>query len=102
MSNIPIKRRRRELKMRIFLAAEIGIDLLYSKQAEVTYQAGAYQNQSPSQRTKGMECPNGERVCGIPHEVLDGLPLPEPRDRKSTRLNSSHVSISYAVFCLKK
>src|SRR5207249_6951513 len=25
-----------------------------------------------------------------------------PRDRKSTRLNSSHVSISYAVFCLKK
>src|SRR5437868_13018368 len=24
------------------------------------------------------------------------------RDRKSTRLNSSHVSISYAVFCLKK
>src|SRR5437868_8804472 len=26
----------------------------------------------------------------------------EVRDRKSTRLNSSHVSISYAVFCLKK
>src|SRR5437868_7569977 len=32
-------------------------------------------------------------------------PLPPPSrrlDRKSTRLNSSHVSISYAVFCLKK
>src|SRR5690606_40367856 len=26
----------------------------------------------------------------------------EDRDRKSTRLNSSHVKISYAVFCLKK
>src|SRR5438067_6642170 len=26
----------------------------------------------------------------------------DPGDRKSTRLNSSHVSISYAVFCLKK
>src|SRR5207249_7082897 len=26
----------------------------------------------------------------------------KPADRKSTRLNSSHVSISYAVFCLKK
>src|SRR5699024_12668069 len=26
----------------------------------------------------------------------------EAKDRKSTRLNSSHVSISYAVFCLKK
>src|SRR5690625_5442675 len=30
---------------------------------------------------------------------LRQLPL---RDRKSTRLNSSHVAISYAVFCLKK
>src|SRR6266704_5621605 len=28
--------------------------------------------------------------------------LHQPADRKSTRLNSSHVSISYAVFCLKK
>src|SRR2546430_4165685 len=27
---------------------------------------------------------------------------PAPRDRKSTRLNSSHSQISYAVFCLKK
>src|SRR2546421_8531001 len=27
---------------------------------------------------------------------------PEARDRKSTRLNSSHDQISYAVFCLKK
>src|SRR5947208_9313049 len=27
---------------------------------------------------------------------------PAPRDRKSTRLNSSHQIISYAVFCLKK
>src|SRR5690606_41454599 len=40
----------------------------------------------------------------------DGNRAPEPprsigavlRDRKSTRLNSSHVKISYAVFCLKK
>src|SRR3712207_8097359 len=27
---------------------------------------------------------------------------PQVRDRKSTRLNSSHANISYAVFCLKK
>src|SRR3712207_7564477 len=27
---------------------------------------------------------------------------PDERDRKSTRLNSSHANISYAVFCLKK
>src|SRR5699024_12375559 len=31
-----------------------------------------------------------------------GQRLGEDEDRKSTRLNSSHVSISYAVFCLKK
>src|SRR5438034_4264996 len=29
-------------------------------------------------------------------------PWPKARDRKSTRLNSSHTVISYAVFCLKK
>src|SRR5205807_8862209 len=28
--------------------------------------------------------------------------IPSPLDRKSTRLNSSHLVISYAVFCLKK
>src|SRR5258708_21125237 len=31
-----------------------------------------------------------------------GLSPPKCRDRKSTRLNSSHQIISYAVFCLKK
>src|SRR2546427_4740492 len=32
----------------------------------------------------------------------DALALARERDRKSTRLNSSHSQISYAVFCLKK
>src|SRR5438067_6122619 len=34
--------------------------------------------------------------------VGEQRPLAVGQDRKSTRLNSSHVSISYAVFCLKK
>src|SRR5438270_9439799 len=38
--------------------------------------------------------------------VVDGIYIteshPGKRDRKSTRLNSSHSQISYAVFCLKK
>src|SRR3712207_7778420 len=39
-----------------------------------------------------------------PRSALDGGPdgLDLLRDRKSTRLNSSHANISYAVFCLKK
>src|SRR5207249_10658090 len=39
----------------------------------------------------------GSRQDSIPESDLVDL-----LDRKSTRLNSSHVSISYAVFCLKK
>src|ERR1035441_309545 len=39
----------------------------------------------------------GQLVC----EVSD-IPLSDVADRKSTRLNSSHLGISYAVFCLKK
>src|SRR5688500_19505832 len=36
------------------------------------------------------------------NEILKGIVQTEARDRKSTRLNSSHLVISYAVFCLKK
>src|SRR5437899_5542359 len=43
----------------------------------------------------------------LPENLLLGLhrklpSAPPARDRKSTRLNSSHLGISYAVFCLKK
>src|SRR5437773_9459825 len=33
---------------------------------------------------------------------IPSIPLATSKDRKSTRLNSSHITISYAVFCLKK
>src|SRR3989449_11764848 len=45
------------------------------------------------------------RFQGSDHSLLQGplwRPLQERVDRKSTRLNSSHGYISYAVFCLKK
>src|SRR3989442_3836605 len=43
-------------------------------------------------------------VTGVEAVRVSGLgeELPRRGDRKSTRLNSSHVRISYAVFCLKK
>src|SRR5256885_10079803 len=37
-----------------------------------------------------------------PPEPASGVSILPVRDRKSTRLNSSHLVISYAVFCLKK
>src|SRR3712207_8368747 len=43
--------------------------------------------------------------AAVPVAVLLALPRGQLRarqDRKSTRLNSSHANISYAVFCLKK
>src|SRR5690348_17421329 len=44
----------------------------------------------------------GLRVLAVARRRLpEGADAPA-RDRKSTRLNSSHPSISYAVFCLKK
>src|SRR2546427_6040853 len=43
--------------------------------------------------------PPGRRPRAPPHRPPPRRPV---RDRKSTRLNSSHSQISYAVFCLKK
>src|SRR3712207_8744226 len=38
----------------------------------------------------------------VPVRQHEPVPVGPQRDRKSTRLNSSHANISYAVFCLKK
>src|SRR3712207_7884291 len=44
-----------------------------------------------------------EDAKGFYHPIsASGRDSSPPRDRKSTRLNSSHANISYAVFCLKK
>src|SRR5205814_6327422 len=43
-----------------------------------------------------------EAVSGIGQDVTVNIEIEATRDRKSTRLNSSHLGISYAVFCLKK
>src|SRR5438445_7460133 len=50
--------------------------------------------------TQALEPGSYVLVCWIPS--ADGAPHILKGDRKSTRLNSSHANISYAVFCLKK
>src|SRR5260221_6394685 len=47
----------------------------------------------------GLPDKDGE---GHIHVMVDGMNMGVLLDRKSTRLNSSHTVISYAVFCLKK
>src|SRR3712207_8078245 len=55
-----------------------------------------FQTRVPPPRQRDADRPQVAPV----HE--DRRPERHPRDRKSTRLNSSHANISYAVFCLKK
>src|SRR5438067_4743046 len=58
--------------------------------AEIVYLSGSWRS------------PLSPTVAGVNITVEPQLQHPAKLDRKSTRLNSSHVSISYAVFCLKK
>src|SRR5699024_12056044 len=63
----------------------------------------------PEQRRRPGRRQHAPRAGGCRSRPRNGrppcrryAPPPPGGDRKSTRLNSSHVSISYAVFCLKK
>src|SRR5438132_5093164 len=58
-------------------------------------------------RSRGDQAPPGgrrddRRPPRAPARGRAAHPAPSRADRKSTRLNSSHTVISYAVFCLKK
>src|SRR6266511_3974905 len=50
----------------------------------------------------GRQVRHRQRQLHPPQHLPAGQPHSPGRDRKSTRLNSSHVKISYAVFCLQK
>src|SRR3712207_8592288 len=51
-----------------------------------------------------LDLRHAAEVCSAQIDRRTGAPIrrDQRRDRKSTRLNSSHANISYAVFCLKK
>src|SRR2546426_7326329 len=51
--------------------------------------------------TQDRSEPDGARVPLVHARAMRDVES-QPSDRKSTRLNSSHLVISYAVFCLKK
>src|SRR5699024_12721326 len=55
-----------------------------------------------ARRSRSDRRARGERRWPLSVPSLSAAGVVPVGDRKSTRLNSSHVSISYAVFCLKK
>src|SRR5699024_11335808 len=74
---------------------------LYSELATIYERAGIVQGVEGSvTQLPILTMPNDDITHPIPD--LTGYITEGQIDRKSTRLNSSHVSISYAVFCLKK
>src|SRR3712207_7767345 len=64
------------------------------------HQVRGVQRLRPEELGEGAD----RRVPALPDDRLPDFVLGRPpaEDRKSTRLNSSHANISYAVFCLKK
>src|SRR5690606_40265040 len=87
------------LRRRIAIPARRSSDLR-SHQRRATAEAGPVGAGGGGDRP-AAGAPEGTRA---PPPLVDPRPVaaPRPGDRKSTRLNSSHVKISYAVFCLKK
>src|SRR5260221_5884613 len=57
---------------------------------------------SPSEGARGLSRPRAPTGRKLAQDHAASAALGRNRDRKSTRLNSSHTVISYAVFCLKK
>src|SRR5699024_11923117 len=85
----------------IFVRQLIGVTGQY---ASVDESLSATENLVIFSRLLGLSRSESKRKA---KELLEEFGLSEAakrplKDRKSTRLNSSHVSISYAVFCLKK
>src|SRR3712207_7886807 len=79
----------------LFRSALVGIADPQAQQEPV--ELGLGQRERPLQLDRVLRRDHQERARERP-----GGPLQRDLDRKSTRLNSSHANISYAVFCLKK
>src|SRR5690348_17457841 len=68
----------------------------------VNQSAGRAQNFADNRRHNGVVPGLKFRIPSVALQLFLSAFALATRDRKSTRLNSSHPSISYAVFCLKK
>src|SRR2546422_3533063 len=94
-----------ERRQRALRSVGNGRDFLAPADPEVAGFIGPARVEQGDVRRDGRHVKN--RVCALGKRVLQHFPVRSSRqqvrtDRKSTRLNSSHGYISYAVFCLKK
>src|SRR5699024_11727076 len=98
------KRRRREMKKIMIVAGLfIIVLLLYFVIKDFQYTPQTEMNQTEEQNSEQEDVINddySEYGTDKVQDQIEYMTLDEKIDRKSTRLNSSHVSISYAVFCL--
>src|SRR5690554_7437831 len=86
---------------------------IYSNPELLNWFVSEYPKHSKQKLDMGKSCVRFKKLDEIPYKLIgelmqkmsveDWVNIYESNlDRKSTRLNSSHVRISYAVFCLKK
>src|SRR5689334_24023676 len=75
---------------------------LFRSDGEFSHVVTAGLKACPTFSNSGDPCKSLRRTCPVSTTCPDRVVRPSLQDRKSTRLNSSHSSISYAVFCLKK
>src|SRR6478735_12817090 len=85
-----------------FSTASVGLSPVVAGQGLCSYLTNRSVSciQAVAPRSRGSTPPDREKPMGVP--AAHGHPIGGHADRKSTRLNSSHLVISYAVFCLKK
>src|SRR5699024_11338062 len=78
-------------------------DIFPAHSAVEKWKLGMEEEMEEEARLFYVACTRARKRLVLPYANFSAnTPAVPSQDRKSTRLNSSHVSISYAVFCLKK
>src|SRR3712207_7524709 len=95
-----------EQKVREFLGSRVNLQIAtIDKNGDPIIQPVWYYHDPDDDKIYVISGKSSQKVANIRRKNIVYFNLDEdafPIDRKSTRLNSSHANISYAVFCLKK
>src|SRR5690625_7126773 len=81
----------------IFVILSVYADITTHNDVKTKNLCNAFHDETSRYTIVSYEVKDGDSVLSVMEDINK-----HKLDRKSTRLNSSHVAISYAVFCLKK